>query len=347
MRITALRREMQQLALDVMYVSSQENVRYYSGFCGTNGHLIITKDSLTLLTDGRYTEQAEQEAPQFAVKLLCGPAAPALAPYFANLRVGYESSALSDDAASRLKDACENTEWVPLSRFGLAERSIKDEGEIRAISRACEIADAAFAALLPLIRPGVRERDLRRELEYQMDKLGSERPAFETIVACGIRSSLPHAVPTEQCVSANDLITFDFGAVYDGYASDITRTVCIGTPELKDLFETVIEVQEKLVEAVRPGITCGDLDAYQRALFAEAGLDRYVVHSLGHGVGLEIHEEPRVSPNAETVLQPNMVITIEPGLYLPGRGGCRTEDTVLVREDGGIRLTKTPHHIVI
>ncbi len=346
MRINALRHEMQQLGIPVMYVSSQENVRYYSGFCGTNGHLVITQDSLTLLTDGRYTEQAEQEAPRFAVRLLSGPISKALAPYFGGMRVGYESSSLSDDAASKLKVACEGTEWVPLAQFGQSARSVKDESEISAITRACEIADAAFEALLPQIKPGVSERDLRRELEYLMDKFGSERPAFETIVACGVRSSLPHAVPTTQTVSNDDLITFDFGAVYDGYASDITRTVCIGSPALKHIFEAVLSVQDRLVAAVRPGITCGELDAYQRKLFCDMGLDQYVVHSLGHGVGLEIHEEPRVSPNSETVLVPNMVITIEPGLYLPGRGGVRSEDTVLVTETGAVRLTHTPHHLV-
>ncbi len=347
MRLTQLRHDMKQLGLDVMYLSSPENIRYYSGFTGENGHLLITEDTQTLLTDGRFTEQAELEAPEFSVVLLAGKRSAAIAERVSGLRVGYESSFLSDDAAAALRDAASDTDWVPLSQFGLAARSVKEETEIANIRHACEIADAAFSELLGLIRPGVSERDLRRELEYRMDKLGSERVAFPTIVACGVRSSLPHATPTDQTVSENDLITFDFGAVYRGYASDITRTVKLGTPALDHVFELVLSVQEQVVERVCPGITCGELDAYQRSLFAEAGMSEYVVHSLGHGVGLEIHEEPTVTRGSETVLVPGNVITIEPGLYLPGRGGVRTEDTVLVTEHGFERLTRTPHHIVL
>lgn len=344
MRLTALREELKQLGLDVMYLSSPENVRYYSGFTGENGHLLISQDSKTLLTDGRFTEQAELET-DFPVELLSGKLPAVLAERTKNLRVGYESGSLTDDAARALRAAADAAEWVPLSKFGRSARSVKDAGEIANIRRACSIADAAFAELLPLIKPGVSERELRRELEYRMDKLGSEGVAFPTIVACGVRSSLPHATPTDQTVSAHDLITFDFGATYRGYRSDITRTVMLGSPELANVFELVISVQEQVAARVAPGITCGELDAFQRELFAQAGMSEYVVHSLGHGVGLEIHEDPTVSKGSETVLTPGMVITIEPGLYLPGRGGVRTEDTVLVTEHGFEKLTKTPHRI--
>ncbi|MBQ3054766.1 MAG: aminopeptidase P family protein [Oscillospiraceae bacterium] len=347
MRRSKLRHDMRQLNLDAMYLSSPENVRYFSGFTGDNGHLILTQEEQILLTDGRYTEQAAMEAKDVTVVLLSGKLSAAISKYVVSRRVGYESSALSDDTARALRAACPDTEWVPLSHFGLAARSVKDADEIAHIRRACAIADAAFAELLPLIRPGVTERELKRELEYRMDRLGSEHTAFSTIVACGERSSLPHATPTDHAVSEHDLITFDFGAVSCGYASDITRTVMLGTPELSHVFELVLSVQKQVVERVCPGISCSELDAFQRSLFAEAGMSEYVVHSLGHGVGLQIHEDPRVSPGSETVLTPGMVITIEPGLYLPGKGGVRTEDTVLVTEHGFERLTNTPHHIVL
>ena len=346
MRLATLRHDMKQLNLDAMYISSPENVRYFSGFSGENGHLIITQDGNVLLTDGRCTEQAELET-DFTVVLLTGKLSCALAERTKNLRVGYESGFLSDDTARTLRAAADTTEWVPLSNFGLSARSVKEEAEIANIRRACAIADAAFSELLPLIKPGISERDLRRELEYRMDKLGSERPAFPTIVACGERASLPHATPTGQTISENDLITFDFGAVFGGYCSDITRTVMLGTPALAHVFELVLSVQAQVLEQVRPGISCGELDAYQCALFAEAGMSEYVVHSLGHGVGLEIHENPRVSKNSETRLVAGMIITVEPGLYLPGKGGVRTEDTVLVTENGFEKLTNTPHHIVL
>lgn len=345
MRIARLRAKLARLGLDAVYVASPENVRYFSGFSGDNGHLIITNDRLTLLTDGRFTEQAALEAPAFSVKLMQGGLR-ALSQYTQNLRIGFESDYLTHSAVRDLKNACVNAEWSPLDGFGTDDRTVKDSDEIACITRACEMADAAFSNILPQIKSGVSEQSLRAKLEYELLKAGSDGVAFPTIVACGAHASLPHAVPSSHLVEENDLITFDFGAVYHGYRSDITRTVCLGTPKLKYLWDIVLDVQEKLVCSVRPGISCESLDTYQRELFEEKGLSHLIAHSLGHGVGLNIHEEPRVSQKSKTVLSPGMVITIEPGLYLPGEGGVRTEDTVLVTKDGFLRLTRTPHYIV-
>jgi len=343
-RIATLRAKLTRMDLDAVYLTSPENVRYYSGFCGDNGHLIISQDQLILLTDGRFIEQAETEAPAFSVKLMQG-GVHALSEYVKNRRVGFESDHLTYRAVRDLKNAYVSTEWSPMSGFGADDRTVKDQIEIECITRACEMADSAFSALLPHIRPGITEQSLRALLEYELLKAGSDGVAFPTIVACGAHASLPHAVPSDSAVEQDDLVTFDFGAVYRGYRSDITRTVCIGSPKLKYLWDVVLDVQEKLVNAVRPGVLCESLDTYQRELFAEQNLSHLIAHSLGHGVGLNIHEEPRVSQKSKTVLFPGMVITIEPGLYLPGEGGVRTEDTVLVTEDGCIRLTRTPHFI--
>lgn len=335
-----------QYGVDLLYVSSPENLHYFTGFRGDNGHLLFSEGRAILLTDGRFTEQAEHETRGVSVQLIQGKLTSALAPYFQGKRVGFESDFLTVSMYARLKDACPDTIFVPCPNLAQELRAVKDADEISAIQTACEMADRAFAALLPNIRPGRTERELKCELEYLLAQNGSENPAFETIVACGVRASLPHAMPTEQSVSEHDLITFDFGAVCRGYHSDITRTVCIGAPALKGLWDTVLGVQEELVCALRPGMTCHEIDTYQRNLFAREGLDHAIVHSLGHGVGLNIHEEPRVSQNVDTVLTPNMVITIEPGLYLPKKGGVRTEDTVLITENGCKRLTKTPHYLV-
>ncbi len=344
MRIASVREFLVSRGLDVMYLTSPENVRYYSGFSGENGHLIITKDALTLLTDGRFTEQAEAEAPAFTVTLMQGGYS-ALSAYLSGKTVGFESDHLTYHAVETLKKHCENTTWFPLPNFGANTRMVKDQTEISCITRACEMADLAFSKTLPHVKPGITEQDLRAILEYELLKAGSDGVAFPTIVACGAHASLPHAVPSDRVVAKDDLITFDFGAVYRGYRSDITRTVCLGSPALKYLWDTVLAVQEKLVGMVAPGVSCEELDTYQRELFTQQGLSHLIAHSLGHGVGLHIHEEPRVSQNSKTVLSPGMVITIEPGLYLPGEGGVRTEDTVLVTEDGATRLTRTPHYL--
>ncbi len=193
------------------------------------------------------------------------------------------------------------------------------------------------------------EREIAARLEYYMALLGSEHPAFETIAASGVRSSLPHGAPTDKKIGGNELLTLDFGACFGGYMSDITRTIMIGTPEDKliHIFNTVLAVQDKCVNAVKPDISAKELDLLSRKLFEEAGLSEYICHSLGHGVGLEIHEAPTVSKLSETILKPGMVITIEPGLYIPNLGGVRTEDTVLVTETGFERLTGAPHNIII
>lgn len=231
--------------------------------------------------------------------------------------------------------------------FATELRAVKDDGEISLIRRAVEISDKAFEKLLPEIKVGMTEREIAARLEYYMALFGSEHPAFETISAFGVRSSLPHGAPTNKKLQNNELLTLDFGACFGGYMSDITRTIMIGKPDDKliTVFNTVLAVQDTCINAVKPKIAAKELDLLQRKLFEEAGLSNYICHSLGHGVGLEIHEAPTVSKLSETILKPGMVITIEPGLYIPNLGGVRTEDTVLVTENGFERLTKSPHNV--
>lgn len=330
-------------------ITSYENYRYFSGFSGSNCALIITNSEALLLTDGRYTEQAKTQAPDFEIVLQKGSLNKLICEVVTEKNItsiGYETEKVSDFEIVALK-ATLNIEWKPIPKFAEDFRILKDEDEINSIRKAVEISDKAFEMLLPQIKVGMTEREVAALLEYNMAILGSEHPAFETIAASGIRSSLPHGAPTDKKLSENELLTLDFGACINGYMSDITRTIMIGTPDdkLVNLFNTVLDVQKRCVEAVKPNILAKELDLYERKLFEDAGLSEYICHSLGHGVGLEIHEAPTVSYRSETKLLPGMVITIEPGLYIPNLGGVRTEDTILVTENGFERLTNTPHNI--
>lgn len=351
-RLQELRREIAAKKLDAMLINAYESYCYFSGFRGSNCYLIITQTQSLLITDGRYTEQAKLEAPDFTLisrprpmhELICETLSGCAAH-----RVGYESMKITDYEISALKKKLPQIEWVPQIDFGVRARMCKDEGELSRIRRAVEIADQALLDLIPSIHPGMRENEISALLEYHMARRGSEHPAFETIVASGPRGALPHGAPTDRCIETGEMVTIDFGACFAGYMSDITRTLWIVDipDELRRIWDAVLDVQRACVSAVRPDIPAKSLDVMQRDLFEKKGLAQYVQHSLGHGVGLEIHEAPSVSASSTVQLAPGMVITIEPGLYLPGIGGVRIEDTVLVTADGHEVLTASPHHIKI
>ncbi len=341
---------MQEQGLSAYLITSYENYRYFSGFTGSNCALIITDDKCYALTDGRYDIQIREQAKGFDITVITASMhehiAKLLSPFS---RVGYETSKITDFELRNIKSMSENVEFVPCPDFGEEIRSVKDDAEIAAIRRAVICSDEAFSALVPKLIKGMTEREAAALLEYEMARRGSRAPAFETIAASGLRSAMPHAEPTDEEIPDNCLMTFDFGATVGGYMSDITRTVHIGVPphELLELWKLVFEVQQKCISHIKPGMRARELDEYQRSLFAAHGMENYVMHSLGHGVGLAIHEAPTVSRRSETVLCENMIITIEPGLYIKDLGGVRIEDTVLITKDGGEALTRTPHRINI
>lgn len=349
-RISKLREKMAELALDAFLITSYENYRYFSGFTGSNCALIITKNACFALTDGRYDIQIREQAQGFDIVIVSQPMHEHIAEILsAYARVGYETQKITDFELRNLKSVCDSVELVPCPNFGDTIRMVKDEGEISAIRRAVKCSDDAFTAFVKSIKRGMTEREAAALLEYEMARRGSRAPAFETIAASGLRSAMPHAEPTDHPIEDNSLMTFDFGATVDGYMSDITRTLHIGTPprELLTLWELVFEVQQKCVAHARSGMRARELDEYQRSLFAEHGMEKYIMHSLGHGVGLAIHEAPTVSKRSETVLAENMIITIEPGLYIENLGGVRIEDTVLITKDSAEALTQSPHRINI
>jgi Xaa-Pro aminopeptidase len=349
-RIDALRSGLGKM--DAFFVNTYENRRYYSGFSGSNGYLVISPIRSILVTDQRYGAQAAAEAPEFEILVHGIDPIPTLVDAIAQgaggpgagdsrsrkPRIGYESKGISDFQISSLRESCASVDWVPTTDVGLAQRAVKDAGEIALIREACRIADAAWEATLPTIRPGVTERRVAAELEYNLAKLGSERPAFPTIVATGVNSALPHAEPSERRIEEGHIVTVDFGAVVGGYHSDLTRCAVIGRPPalLRRILELTEEALRAAIDALRVGARCMDIDAVPRRIFVEADLEQYSLRGLGHGVGLQIHELPRVVMDNEDVLSADMVFTIEPGLYIPDLGGVRLEETVHLAADGRV-----------
>lgn len=351
-RIAILVNELKDKKLDAMVISSYPSYRYYSGFSGSNCILIITQNRKLLLTDGRYTEQAKLQAPNFEI-IVCTRTIRAvmveLLRDIGAIKVGYETMKVTDFEIKQWSSIANEIDWIPQMEFGRQARECKDEGEITCISRAVAIADQALSEIIPSIQTGMTEREVAALLEYHMMKNGSEHPAFDTIVVSGVRGALPHGMPTDKKIERGDMITIDFGACYNGYMSDITRTIWMDTPSNQEqkVWDAVYEAQQTCIQAIRPGIAASDLDSLQRKVFEKHKLQEYIAHSLGHGVGLEIHESPSLSISATAVLLPGMVITIEPGLYLPGICGVRIEDTVLVTEHGAQVLTQSEHKIKI
>jgi Xaa-Pro aminopeptidase len=320
------------------------NVRYLSGFTGSNAVLLLTARSATLFTDPRYELQAAEEV-DCPVKVVRGSLWPEVAKAVKRRKVAtlaLEAEHLAQAEFARI--AAGLGESVSLGDVsGLAERlrSVKDAWEIEAIRRSMDVCGKAYVQTLQKIKLGMTENAIAAELEYRMRRLGAEKPSFETIVATGERSALPHAQPTGSRLEANQLLLIDMGASLDGYASDMTRVVHTGRASrlAKRLYDAVLEAHMAAFEMVRPGVA--------RKTLKRFGYDQYFQHSTGHGLGLEIHEAPRVGRSVPDVIEQNMVITIEPGAYIPGTGGVRIEDTVLVTERGAESLTKVPKEFLV
>lgn len=351
-RVKRVREYMKEQEIDALLINSYENRRYLSGFTGSNGYLIVSNDDAYLITDMRYTEQAAQQSPQYTlltqepdVNLMIGE----LLVQRGYKKVAFESMQMTYHQFNAIRQYSKNIEWAPLQDDFLEFRAIKDEEEIDSIRKAVQIADQTILDVYKIIKPGISEIEIAMELEYRMKKYGSEGPTFGTIVAAGKRSSLPHATPTHQVVKENDMIVIDFGARHNGYMSDITRTIWVGEPEerMVELYRLVLKALEVAVGGVKPGVSCAELDQLARDVFLEAGLEKYSLRGLGHGVGLQIHEYPRVVIQQSTLLEEGMVFTIEPGLYVPDVGGVRIEDIVLVTETGCEVLTQCPRTLSV
>ncbi|BBB92903.1 MAG TPA: Xaa-Pro peptidase family protein [Methylomusa anaerophila] len=337
--------------LDIVLVSKPENRRYFSGFRGSAGILAISRNTKTLVTDFRYIEQAKIQAPDYNIikhgvsvfetlTQILGEMATSPA------RIGFESDFVTWEVHSKLREVFPNDELIPLKLDLL--RMEKDPEELGLIQQAVAIADKAFSHILEYIRPGVSERDIASELEHHMRGLGSEKPAFDTIVASGYRGALPHGQASDKHIKTGDFVTMDFGAVYQGYHSDITRTVVVGkaNDKQRQIYKTVLTAQIAGIKAVIAGKTGKEVDAAARKIIHDAGYGDYFGHGLGHSLGLAIHEDPRLSPSGAIPLAPNMVVTVEPGIYLPEWGGVRIEDVVVVSASGCKILTGSNKQLI-
>lgn len=342
-RLDDLRRELRRRGLEAMLVTEPANVRYLSGFDGSEAALIIARRAQYLLADSRYTAQAEKQAMGFQVVRVTGKFEDA-----ANLvrelklrRLGYEPEGMIHAAYLRYRAAMKPARLAPLKRWLLERRAVKDRAEIKLIQKAARIAKKAFDETLAAARPGLRETEFALALENRMRELGSDPPPFPTIVASGRRGALPHGVASSKKLRAGELVTVDFGAAVAGYQSDQTITFCLGRPKKKqrELYETVREAQARAIEKIRPGAGAREVDRAARDFIARRGYADFFGHGLGHGVGLATHEEPVLNPKSKAVLEPGMVVTVEPGIYLPGFGGVRIEDMVLVTDRGHRLLT--------
>jgi Xaa-Pro aminopeptidase len=332
--------------LDALLVSFSANLRYLSGFTGSNGSLLVLPDGAILFTDPRYQIQAKDEV-SCRVKVSKGPLVEDLAAAIGRLRlrrIGYEPPRMTCDWFDSLRNKLPaRASLEPVAGWIEELRAIKSPEELERIRKSVETNSRAFEESVRHVRPGMTEQDLAAELEYRMRRLGAERPAFETIVASGKRSALPHAQPTSAPLKPGALVVVDMGAVESGYSSDMTRMLFLGSPgpKVRRTYRAVLEAQMAAIQAVRPGVSTARVDREARLVLRSYGLDRAFVHSTGHGLGLEIHEPPRIGKRDKGRLQAGMAITIEPGVYLEGFGGIRIEDTVVVTPTGCEILTPT------
>lgn len=343
MKLTKLRELLVEKELDALFVTSGYNRRYMTGFTGTAGVAIISNDDAVFITDFRYMEQAADQIKDFRIvqheKTIIEEVAQQVEQMKVQ-RLGFEKEDLTFGMYELYKSKV-TAELIPTA--GLVEklRIIKTPEELEVLKQAAKIADDAFTHICGFIKAGMTELEVANELEFFMRKQGATSSSFDTIVASGIRGALPHGVATDKKIETGELVTLDYGALYNGYISDITRTVAVGEPseKMREIYEITLAAQKLAVEGIKPGMTGIQADAIARDYIASKGYGEAFGHSTGHGIGLEVHEAPGLSFRSETVLEPNMTVTAEPGIYLPGIGGVRIEDDLVITENGCERLT--------
>ena len=346
-RLDKLCARLAEKGLDALLVSAPENRHYISGFTGSAGYLFITRERAVLATDFRYTEQAQTQAPEFQV-LRTGSDWSWLMELLADSglnKVGFEGQHMTVDTFQHVRQALRqhpaSVKPALVATSGLVEalRTVKDAEELALLQRAIDVADRVMEGVCPTIKPGDTEREVAWRLEKAMRELGADSLSFETIVASGPNGAMPHHRPSDRPIGAGEPVVIDMGAKVGGYCSDISRTICLGEADdtFRRIYDIVLGSQLTAINTVTVGMSAGDADGLSRTVIAEAGFGEAFGHSLGHGVGLVIHEHPRVGPNSNGTLEEGMVFTIEPGIYLSGWGGVRIED-VVVLEHGGARV---------
>lgn len=341
-----LRKAVIKTGVDALLVTNCTNVTYLTGFTGDDSYLLLRRDGELILSDARYTTQLGEECPGIDLSIRCPGVTmiQLLAKVLKSAKIGRLGiEAVSMSVSLRDQIAAERPKLSIVSTCGLVEelRQIKDKSEIVRIRRAVWQAEKAFGVLRATLRADNTERQVVNELEHQMRLFGARCRSFQSIVGVGPRAALPHAVPTERRIGESDFVLVDWGADEGLYKSDLTRLLVTGriSPKLKRVYRVVLEAQARAIEAIRPGATSNEVDSVAREVITDAGFGRHFGHGLGHGLGLEVHEAPRLAKDTQVVLKPGMVITVEPGIYLPGWGGVRIEDDVLVTRKGHEVLT--------
>ncbi len=350
MRREKLVRTLKADRADALLVSNATNVRYLTGFTGEDAILLLTLKRTVIISDGRFTTQLQQECPDLDAHIRSIGQSPTdavalLAPKLGVGRLAFETVALSVADFESLREALPSVALTGVRDRVEALRTIKDKEEIEAIREAIDVAERAFAMLRNGLRIGETEKDVADALEGYLRRCGAVTASFPPIIAVGARAALPHARPTSETrIGDADFVLVDWGATCRPYKSDLTRVLVTGkvTPKFETVYRTVLAAQERGIAAIRPGAKASDVDAEARSLIEDAGFGRFFEHGLGHGVGMDIHEAPRLRKGAGDLLRPGMVITVEPGIYLPGWGGIRIEDDILVTPDGCEVLTHVP-----
>lgn len=346
-RLERLRQVLEQQELKALLITNAFNRTYMTGFTGSSGYVYITLDRAVFLTDFRYMTQAAQEVSGYEIveHPPSGPAAliSQLVQQQDIRQLGFEQADVTYGAFVSYQSQLSGIELVPTNQFVEKLRMIKDAGELQIMQEAADLADRTFSHILTILKPGISELDIALEIEMFIRKNGGTSTSFDTIVASGERSALPHGRASERLLKSNEFVKMDFGAYYKGYCSDITRTVMLGKPteKHKEIYDIVLEAQLYCLDHLKPGITGSAGDALARDIIVKYGYGDHFGHGTGHSLGMEIHESPRLSKQDNTILTPGMVVTVEPGIYLPGFGGVRIEDDVVLTDTGIKILTNS------
>lgn len=350
-RITNIQKQLHNYGIDGLLITKKENRQYATNFTGSAGVVLIAAHKAIFITDFRYVDQAKTEIKAAEIIMHKGNLEEEVANQVSKLNIqklGIEDNNMTLQQFKKLQKYI-HTEMVPVCEIIEDIRLIKDTSEIETMKIAATIADEAFHHIVTFLKPGISETDVRDELEFFMRKKGATSSSFQIIVASGVRSSLPHGVASTKIIERGDIVTLDFGALYDGYCSDITRTVAIGEPseEFQKIYNVVREALKRGTEAIKPGETAKSIDDITRNYITEHGYGQYFGHSTGHGLGLEIHEPLRLSQESKATLEEGMVVTVEPGIYIPNWGGCRIEDDIVITKDGYDVITKSNRELIV
>ncbi len=351
-RLKKFERTLIDRALDGFVVTHPANLRYLCGYSGSNGLLLMLAGRRVFFTDGRYTQQAREEVQGAKLVIARGPLLDDAAKLIGKLPaavIGFEADYTTVATAQQMRKLVHRKiVWKPTSGLIMAQRMIKDADELKIITDAVRLGATVYLEALRAVRPGIRESEVAGKLEYAARQAGADGMSFETIVAAGKRAALPHGRASSQPIPRRGFVVVDSGVILRGYCSDMTRTVHVGraTREERRWYEAVLKAQLAGLAAVAPGKTAAEVDQATRQVLKDAGLDRYFTHSTGHGVGLEIHEPPRLAKQQAERVEPGMVITVEPGIYVPGKGGIRIEDMVVVTDSGSQVLTPVTKELI-